>query len=146
HIDSARAVIDAAALRWASEPPSSAALIEQALALVLDQHERHSSMHLLITEQAARDEEIMTGAVGLQSAFVAAVGEALRGLLPGEPEQELEIRARLLVFVIGAAVHELLLPARAHEHGDQALLRAHVGRMLHAYLNDASADARARRR
>jgi AcrR family transcriptional regulator len=134
HIDRARAVIEAAALRWRTTQPSSAELIEQAIALVLGEHEAHPSMHLLITEQAARDEQIMNGAMGLQEAFVHAVTHGLRALLPTEPEPELEVRARMFVFVIGAAVHELLLPARAHEQGDEALLRAHLSRMLQAYL------------
>jgi AcrR family transcriptional regulator len=134
HIESARAVIDGIALRWRTEPLSSAELIEQALALVLGEHERHPSMHLLITEEAARDQEIMSGAMDLQQQFVTAVAHGLRTLLPSEPEAELEVRARIFVFVIGAAVHELLLPARTREQGDEAILRAHVSRMLQAYL------------
>jgi hypothetical protein len=62
------------------------------------------------------------------------VVNGLQGLLPRQPEAELEIRARMFVFVIGAAVHELLLPARARAQGDEALLRDHVSRMLQAYL------------
>ena len=132
HIDGARGMIDAAALRWSTEKPSSAELIEQALALVLREHEAHPSTHVLITEEAARDEEILAGAMDLQQRFVNAVAGRLREMLTDE--SEIEIRARMFVFVIGAAVHELLLPARAHEHGDEAKLRVHVSRMLQAYL------------
>jgi AcrR family transcriptional regulator len=132
HIEGARAMIDAAALRWSTEQTSSAELIEQAIALVLREHEAHPSMHLLITEEAARDQAIMAGALDLQTRFVEAVAGGLRGMLADA--SEIEVRARMFVFVIGAAVHELLLPARAREQGDEALLRAHVVRMLQAYL------------
>jgi len=130
HLEAACGDVDALCERWSATLPASAfAAVDELVALMLDRHERHRSMHQLLTVVVPEAPELLARAMTMQGQLVRALTTVLADTTP--PLDDVDIRAEMIVLVCAELVHGPLLRGSPE---DRACWTTHLRALVRGYL------------
>lgn len=130
HMASARALVDELCTRWSTSPPGSATdAVDDLVGLLLEGHQRHRSMHALLTSVAHEAPALLADAMAMQAQLVGALADALSRADP--TLDDVELRAEMIMTISAELTHGPLL----HASGDDLeRWTTHLRALVHGYL------------
>jgi AcrR family transcriptional regulator len=132
HLESACADVDALCERWSSSPPPSGVVaVDEMVALMLERHTRHRSMHQLLTTVIPDAPELLARAMAMQAQLVHALAMVLAQTEP--PPGDVDVCAEMIVLVCAELTHGPLLRATPE---DRARWTSHLRMLVRGYLHE----------